>query len=441
MLGNRYVQFILLLLLLAFAHVGMVRAEEMSSPSFRITNTLVDDFGGYSTSTNFSTDMGGGQTVSGRATSTNFDADMGAIPYDTFTLASQNWRWYDDESNETPTSALAAENSAPTNIEQDDVIKLRITALELADIGAANVKLRLQYGTTSDFSSGGYDVVEAPVCTGSSRWCYDNGGGVDNALITTALLTDADVCVASAGDGCGTHNETATTTGTATQVQSAATEYEFTIKQSGAVSNTVYFFRLVNHVASTSVAINTGETYPSLVTGGSTLTFTVNGLSSGVSTEGVTTDITTTPSSIPFGSLAIGSQIDAAHRLTVTTNATNGYKVYTYQRQGLINERSTPIDPVTGTNASPLAWTTGCSGSAYGCYGYHSGEDVLTGGSTRFSANDTFAGYVGALDEIAYDSGPVTNKNTDMVYRVEVREEQEDGNYESEILYIITPIF
>ncbi len=441
MSGFRLLQTILVLLVLVFLHVSMVYAEEMSSPNFRITNSLIDDFGGFSTSTSFSSDMGGGQTVAGRATSTAFDVDMGAIPYDTFTVASQNWRWYDDETNETPTTALASENSAPTNIEQDDIIKLRITAKELADIGAVNVKLRLQYGTTSDFSSGGYDVVETPLCSGSSRWCYEDGGGVDNALITTALLSDADACVASVGNGCGTHNETATTTGTATQVKSAATEYEFTIKQSGAVSNTVYFFRLVNHVASTSVAINAGETYPSLVTGGSTLTFTVNGFSSGASTEGVTTDVATTPTSIPFGSLPIGSQVDAAHRLTVTTNATNGYKVYKYQRQGFINQRNTAIDPVAGTNASPLAWTTGCTGSAYGCYGYHSGEDVLTGGSTRFSADDTFAGYSGGLDEIAYDSGPVTNKNTDMVYRVEVREEQEDGDYESEILYIITPIF
>lgn len=441
MFGTRVQQYILALLILACMHAGMVRAEEMSSPSFRVTNSLIDDFGGYSTSTNFSTDMGGGQTVSGRATSTNFDADMGAIPYDTFTLASQNWRWYDDELNETPATPLAAENTAPTNIEQDDVVKLRITAKELADIGASNVKLRLQYGTTSDFSSGGYDVVESPLCTGSSRWCYEDGGSADNALISTAVLTDADSCVASVGDGCGTHNETATTTTAATHVQSAAAEYEFTVLQSGAVSNTVYFFRLVDHVSSTSIAINTGESYPSLVTGGTTLTFTVNGLGSGASTEGVTTDVTTTPTSIPFGSLAIGSQIDAAHRLTVTTNATNGYKVYTYQRQGLVNQRSTEIVPVTGTNASPLSWSTGCSGSAFGCYGYHSGEDVLTGGSTRFSADDTFAGFMGQLDEVAYDSGPVTNKDTDMVYRVEVREEQEDGNYESEILYIITPIF
>jgi hypothetical protein len=283
--------------------------------------------------------------------------------------------------------------------------------------------------------------VETPLCTGSSRWCYENGGGSDNALISTALLSDADSCVAGVGNGCGTHNETATTTTSATHIQSAAAEYEFTVKQSGAVSNTVYFFRLVNHVSSTTIAIDTGESYPSLVTGGTTLTFTVNGLNSGISTEGVTTDVTTTATTIPFGSLAIGSQIDAAHRLTVTTNATNGYKVYTYQRQGFVNQRSTAIDPVSGTNASPVSWSSGCVGAAYGCYGYHSGEDVLTGGSTRFSANDTFAGFAGSLDEVAYDGGPVTNKDTDMVYRVEVREEQEDGNYESEILYIITPIF
>lgn len=57
------------------------------------------------------------------------------------------------------------------------------------------------------------------------------------------------------------------------------------------------------------------------------LTFTIAGLNSGSSACGISTDVTTTALTVPFGDLTVASFTDAAQRLTVTTNAIGGYSV------------------------------------------------------------------------------------------------------------------
>lgn len=417
-----------------------VFAQDAGSTNFRSSRPTTNLYGGYGTSTSFSSVLSGGQTVTGEASSTNFILHTGIMYFDAYAPLSQNWRWYDDANNETPSAPLAAENTAPASVTDLNEIKLRITIAESASIGTENVKLRLQYSTSSIFSSGGYDVAEAWNCSGSSLWCYADGGGVDNAVITTGVLSDSDSCVASVGDGCGTHNESGTSTSFYTHPQGAVTEYEFTIQQSGAAPNTVYFFRVFDAVSSSTVPLNTGESYPSLSTEGGQLTFTIAGLEVATSTEGIITDVETTAVAVPFGTLPLNTPFEAAHRLTVSTNASAGYKIYTFQRQGFLGP-TYEISPVTGTNDTPLGWSSGCTGGAAGCYGYHAGEDVLEGGSARFAANDTYARFTDIPSEVAYSAIPVTEKETDIVYRVEARQMQEAGSYSTTLVYIATPVF
>ncbi len=430
---------VFLMLVWVMSPVSAVFADSFSSTNFKAKDPVTNNFGGSASSTSFSSVQSGGQSVTGESTSTSYAITMGYAYFETFTPRSGNWQWFSDETNETPTAALASENVAPSDMGEQDVTKLRITVHEIADIGSSGQKFRLQYSTSSDFSSGGIFVSEQTVCNGSSQWCYADGAGVDNAIVTTSVLTDPDSCVASVGDGCGTHNEYGTSTSLYTHKKSASSEYEFTITQSGAAINTVYFFRLFDVAASSSVAAS--STYPSLSTGGSSLTFTVDGLDSGTVTEGQTTGVTTTPTSIPFGTLPFGSPTAAAQRLTVTTNANQGYQVYALADQGLIDQTGAEIAPVTGTDSTPLGWSTACDTNAAGCYGYHTGEDVLSGGSTRFSADDTFASFSNTPQEIGFSAVPAVSKQTDVVVRVLARTSQDAGAYASSIMYIIVPVF
>ena len=358
-----------------------------------------------------------------------------------FTAKSQNWRWYNDENNVTPTVALAIENSAPINILFNDALKLRITAKETKNISQNNTRFTLQYSESPTFASWVNNVVATSSCTASSTWCYFNGGGTDNAIITTKVLSDAESCIASVGRGCGTHNESPGAKNGFTQLGTSSTEYEFTVVAKAARVSAVYYFRLFDTVQNIPVPLNVGESYPSLVTVGSSLVFLLSGLSSGTTTEGVVLNTSSTPTTIPFGALSFGTDYYAAYRLNVNTNATEGYQVLMYAFQQLVNSYGSPIPAVTGTNASPTGWSTGCSGSAIGCFGYHAGDDSLYAGSARFGANDSFAQLsTTSAQEIMYSSIP-TNDTHDIVYKLKVTPEQPAGNYQTTITYIVVPVF
>lgn len=418
-------------------------ADDLQSPNFLVRDPSFNTFGGIGTSSSFESVHGESQVEGNQATSDSFILDMGPMNFDTYAFATRSWRWYADEENVTPQTALGAENAAPIDIEDQDEIKLRITVAETGGFGADGAKFRLQFSTSSDFSSGAFDVAEQGNCSGAT-WCYADGGGADNSSIASSTLSDADSCVSASGPGCGTHNEFGTSTSSHTHQAGAAAEYEFTIKQSGAAINTAYFFRLFDTLSSTTVPFDDGEAHPSVVSGGASLTFTIDGIPSGTDTEGVTTDITTSSTDISFGLLPSGSAVTGAQRLSVTTNGTAGYRVYLYERQGLVSETSGEIAPVTGTNATPSNWTTGCSEVALGCFGYHSGDDVLSdleGDDTRFAPSDTYAQATSTPHEIAFHQGAVADQTTDVVYRIAARNGQENGTYSTSIVYIATPIF
>jgi hypothetical protein len=114
-----------------------------------------------------------------------------------------------------------------------------------------------------------------------------------------------------------------------------------------------------------------------------------------------------------------------------------------YADQQLVNSYGSPIPPIGATNASPASWTSitnGCLSSARGCFGYHVGDDALSGGSIRFGANDSFARLATSTpEEVMYSSIP-TNDSHDIVFRVRVSEEQPAGDYETNITYIAVPV-
>ncbi len=371
----------------------------------------------------------------------------GYLPYPqvrtaSFSPRTQDWRWYDDEYNLTPTTSLAGINSSPIDIANDDVIVLRITVAETKNIARDDVRFKLQYSEYANFSTS-TDVLATSTCTiSTSTWCYANASGTDNGIVSSTTLPDVDTCTLGVGDGCGTYNVTPTYLTGYRHENGAAAEYSFAIQSKYPRVNTVYYFRLYDLVQDIPVEINTGESYPSLVTEGASLTFAIAGIASSTVTEGITTDIGATATSIPYGSLSIGNDIEAAQRLTVTTNAPEGYQLYLTSPSELMSASGSFVPPVTGTNQSPVGWGTGCIVSAAGCFGYHAGDDTLDSGSTRFAANDTYARFsTTTLDEVVYNGAPVTNESIDMVYKVKARSMQAAGQYSTIIRYIAVPTF
>jgi hypothetical protein len=276
----------------------------------------------------------------------------------------------------------------------------------------------------------------------TSTWCYANGAGTDNAEVSSTTLQDTDSCVAGVGNGCGTYNESATILTGHRHENAAAAEYSFTIQSAAPHVNTVYYFRLFDLVQGIPVTTNSGEAYPSLVTEGASLRFMMQGLATSTVTEGVTVDVTTSANAVPYGRLSIGAEVEAAQRLSVTTNAPEGYQIYMMSDGEFLSSSGDTIDPITTTNAAPAAWATGCNTAAVGCFGYHAGDDTLADNSTRFFAPDTFARFsTTTLDEVVYGGGPVATDTVDMVYKVRVKQFQEAGQYTTNIRYIAVPVF
>lgn len=418
-------------------------ADTVSSADFMAKDTSIGPFGGYSSSTSFQVVTGGSSIINGNATSTSFISGTGPVNINDFLPKSQTWRWFADANDETPTSSLAAENVAPSGVANAQVIKLRLTIKETSGVtGSAQLKFRLQFAQSSDFSLSQGFVAEAGNCTATSSWCYATStGGNDNAVISTKVLSDANLCSGGIGNGCGTHNTSGISASTSTQPAGATMEYEFTIMASGAAPGNTYFFRAINTADGSAVPTNGTSSYPSLVTQGAILTFSVAGLPQGTSTNGIVTNVSTTPAGVSFGTLIIASSVTAAQRLSVSTNATNGYELYALQDAPLTDAHGDNVPGVAGTNSSPLPWTSACSSSSSGCYGYHPGSPVLAGGSTRFAPDDSYAALTSQAAEVGFGAFPTTGSTMDIVYRLQIAGTQGNGSYQNNIIYVAAPSF
>jgi len=184
------------------------------------------------------------------------------------------------------------------------------------------------------------------------------------------------------------------------------------------------------------------------------LTFIVYGLAAGatVNTSPTTTADATTPTTLPFGDLVVGTSKTLAQSLSVATNARNGYTVTANQNQNLLSSTGADIDRFIddlGTSV-PVAWVppTGTLGNEveYGHMGITT-EDVSLAGGNDFG-DDLWAGnFVNNPREVLYHDGPsdgiqANTGSTTVGYQAEIMAFQEAGtDYTAVITYVATPIF
>lgn len=89
-----------------------------------------------------------------------------------------------------------------------------------------------------------------------------------------------------------------------------------------------------------------------------TFTFVVAGIGANTATNGVTTSVASTSTTLPFGSLVPGTPKYAAHALYVTTNTGSGYSVTTTLTDDLTGiDTDNNIDPFPAAWSAPTTWT------------------------------------------------------------------------------------
>lgn len=226
--------------------------------------------------------------------------------------------------------------------------------------------------------------------------------------------------------------------------------------------------QIQNPVASTSYAIEIGGTMPDSgqvrvaivdqvtvsASVDTSLSFTVTGVASGATINGspTTTSTTSTSTSIPFGNLTSASGM-AAHNLSVTTNASNGYTVTVVQTQALQSSTGATIDGfANGSDTNtPVVWQNPSGVIAdpdtYGHWGITSTDGTTTrAGGDEFGSNEWVApsttpivimGHTGPADGSEAGTGAAT-----IGYQAQITPLQEAGDdYTTTLRYIATPVF
>lgn len=183
-----------------------------------------------------------------------------------------------------------------------------------------------------------------------------------------------------------------------------------------------------------------------------TLSFTVSGVSNGLSVNGTSTSATTTNITLPFGTLVANEIETLAHDLSVTTNATNGYTVTVLETGALDSETGAIIDGfVNGSNTvTPTAWQAPSAlvadTATYGHWGITSSDTAIPARTLQFGSNEWVAPSTTPIAIMGH-TGPAngTDSGTGAArigYQVQVSALQEaSDDYSTTLRYVVTPTF
>ncbi len=174
------------------------------------------------------------------------------------------------------------------------------------DVAATNV-------TGYTFVTGVATPSAGTGCTSPSNYhCFEVHYSGSGAIGTTITIT--------IGNTSGTNTPIAPATGTS-HTEGTADTYPVLVKNFSAGSNP----NSASPVDKTTAEVAHIESVRVTATVLPTISLTITGVAAGQTRCGVTTDVTTTALAVPFGTMSLNTFKNAAHLLTVNTNASGGY--------------------------------------------------------------------------------------------------------------------
>ncbi len=177
--------------------------------------------------------------------------------------------------------------------------------------------------------------------------------------------------------------------------------------------------------------------------------FTVSGVNAGTAIPSVgNTGVTTTPSTIDFGTLASGTPVLAAQTLQVRTNANQGYNVYARTDSEFQSANGAIIDGFALGTPAPSAWERPAALIGDDRTWGHFGLSSTDLSATAFTVANTWVGnFIDNPDGVSIMSGarPVDAANqgtASVLYQTEITDLQEAAtDYKTDIIYVATPTF
>ncbi|HCQ31762.1 TPA: hypothetical protein DIU27_05315 [Candidatus Collierbacteria bacterium] len=193
-----------------------------------------------------------------------------------------------------------------------------------------------------------------------------------------------------------------------------------------------------------------------------TISFSIAGIASGANPCGTgttnQTDVTTVtgvnaPLAVPFGTLSLNTFMDAAHLLTVSTNAANGYIVTAQENDQLGKDGGTTpfIVDADGDNGLANETTSDTWDTASGNPGFGYTLKSVSGATVPFTstgANFNVRTFPSIADPdsplvqtIMSSTGTADAHTANVCYRISVAATQAAGDYENQITYTATASF
>lgn len=287
--------------------------------------------------------------------------------------------------------------------------------------------------------------------------------GVVRTDLNTLTFTNGSVTAAAGSEICievGTNAETGVT-GVEQIVNSAGSGSPGTaaidsVVISGTIGNNDTGTALVAFVEGVAVS----------VTVDASLSFAIGLVTSGSCTEGgAATAVTTTATTVPFGSagLAVDTFYKGCQDLTVSTNAANGYSITTEENTSLlrtgadaadktINDATCDSGPCTSVIAAGTTtpWATAASNDGFGYTCSGAACDAAFATAAEFNAFPCQSAVAASCDPVdgtlakatpISSAGAVSAQVSRIVYKLSFAGAQPAGAYSNTITYIATPTF
>jgi len=173
-----------------------------------------------------------------------------------------------------------------------------------------------------------------------------------------------------------------------------------------------------------------------------TISYTIAGVNISTSACGTTTSVTTTATSIPFGSVVnTDTFYDAAQTHAVTTNSSNGYTLTAQYDQALsLNGAGVTTIPDTSCDSScstgtPGTWSTATNNG----FGYTLAN--ISGSDAAFTNASGYKPFSSSAVTIMSKASSTSGSQIYSCPRLSVDSAQQTGTYFNKLTYIATPKF
>jgi len=210
-------------------------------------------------------------------------------------------------------------------------------------------------------------------------------------------------------------------------------------------------------IDSTTVKVAVIESVRVTATVDPTISFSIAALNVGTTACGNALDVTTTATTVPFGSLSIGAFADLAQNLTVSTNADNGYAVTALENNQMVMVGATapeipdtPGDTPAASHTAKDDWdSTTTKGFGYSIENVdattpafqYSDSDGDCSGTTYCAKQFADLANSEAHQTIFSSTTVADNQNAYVCYRAIISATQEAGDYWNAITFRATATF